>query len=340
MTGAISSPQVSIPLDLDSVVPAINIDPFVDASDRAGVVTAWRDACERIGFVAISGRSLPTAELQQAFEAARTFFDRPLAFKEQSIPPGRANQRGYSPFATRRLGATLGQRTPPDLKESFYLGPLEDHRGAYAGIPQAQPVHAPNVLPVGDPVFADALVSAYRTFEELSATLLRICAVALELEEDWFADKMARHFSVMTCHHYPALTEPPLPGQLRAGAHTDFGALTILAPWGTLGGLEVQAADGRWAPVRVPAGSLVINLGDMMQRWTNDRWQSTLHRVANPPGISLAESRRQSIGFFVHPSYDATIRTITGRTDRDPKYPDITAGEHISSQIERSQKAA
>ena len=331
---------MSAAMNLDSVVPSIDIDPFVDGSDREGVVAAWRDACERIGFVVVSGSSLPAAELQRTFDAARHFFDQPDDFKKKSVPEGRTKQRGYAPFATRRLGASLGQETPPDLKESYYLGPVDDHRATFAAMPAAQDVYAPNQLPEGDPDFAHALVEAYRAYEGLSEILLRISALALGLEENWFADKMDKHFSVMTCHHYPALTERPRPGQLRAGAHTDFGALTLLAMSGSVGGLEVQAPDGRWAPVRVSPGSLVINLGDMMQRWTNDRWRSTLHRVANPPGLSLAESRRQSIGFFVHPNFDARIHGITAGSDNVQKYPDITAGEHIRSKIEQSQKAA
>lgn len=325
-----------------NIVPSINIDPFIAGTDRESVVAAWREACERIGFVVVSGASLPTAELDRTFKTARAFFDLPPEVKKKSVPHGGAKQRGYAEFATRRLGATLGKETPPDLKESYYLGPVDDHRDEFSGIPAARDVYAPNVMPEGDAEFSAALVAMYRAFEHLSADLLRVSALALALDEHWFADKMDKHFSVMTCHHYPALTEAPRPGQLRAGAHTDFGALTILAMSDSVGGLEVQAADGTWAPVRISAGNLVINLGDMMARWTNDRWKSTLHRVANPRGLSLAESRRQSIGFFVHPNYDATIHCLTSGTGSDAraKYPDITAGEHIRSKIEQSQKAA
>lgn len=325
-----------------SVVPSINIDPFVDGSDRPSVVSAWREACERIGFVVVSGTCLPKAELDRAFKTVRSFFDLPPEIKERSVSRGGAKQRGYAKFATRSLGATLGKETPPDLKESYYLGPVDDHRETFQSVPEARDAYAPNVMPDGDPELAAALVAAYRAFEGLSGELLKISALALELDENWFADKMDKHFSVMTCHHYPALTEMPRPGQLRAGAHTDFGALTLLAMSGTVGGLEVQTPEGTWAPVRVSPGSLVINLGDMMERWTNDRWRSTLHRVANPPGVSLAESRRQSIGFFVHPNYDATIHCLTSKTGKDaqPKYPDISAGNHIRTKIEQSQKAA
>ena len=240
----------------------------------------------------------------------------------------------------RNLGKTLGLDVPPDLRESFFLGPIDDHRAAFE--PEAAESYAPNVLPAEPPGFVDAMVALYRGFERLSADLLRIFALALEMPEHWFADKTGRHFSVMSSHHYPPLLEQPKPGQLRTGAHTDFGAMTILAMTDAAGGLEVKMPDGSWSPVVAQPDQLVINLGDMMARWTNNRWASTIHRVANPPVLDLALSRRQSIGYFMHPDYDAPIRCIPTclRRDEDPRFADTTSGQHIRTKIMASHEAA
>jgi isopenicillin N synthase-like dioxygenase len=141
----------------------------------------------------------------------------------------------------------------------------------------------------------------------------------------------------MSCHHYPVLEQPPLPGQLRTGAHTDYGAMTILAATDAEGGLEVRMRDGSWAGVKPKPGEFVVNLGDMMARWTNGRWASTLHRVVNPP-LGMAQSRRLSIGMFVHPNYDQRIECVPTclAPGEKPRYETISAGEHIKRKIERS----
>jgi isopenicillin N synthase-like dioxygenase len=266
----------------------------------------------------------------------------PEEAKRRAAPPVPARQRGYHGMATRNLGKTLGLDVPPDLRESFFVGPVDDHRAHFASIPEAAESYAPNVYPAAPPGFSPTMVSLYRAFERLSAELLRVFALALELPEAWFEDKIGRHFSVISSHHYPPLAEQPKPGQLRTGAHTDFGAMTLLAMTEASGGLEVRLPDGRWSAVVAGPAELVINLGDMMARWTNNRWMSTIHRVANPPMLDLAASRRQSIGYFMHPDYDAPIRCIPSCLDPGaaPDFPEISAGMHIRTKIEQSHKAA
>lgn len=321
-------------------VPSIDLTPFLDGSDRAAVVDAFGQACERIGFLVVSGHGLDDGLLPNAFAQSLAFFQSSDAVKRLAAPPVQGRQRGYHGLATRNLGKTLGLDVPPDLRESFFLGPIEDHRAAFG--PEAAESYAPNVLPAEPPGFADAMVALYRGFERLSADLLRIFALALAMPEHWFADKTGRHFSVMSSHHYPPLQEQPKPGQLRTGAHTDFGAMTILAMTDSVGGLEVKMADGSWAPVVAQPGQLVINLGDMMARWTNNRWASTIHRVANPPVADLARSRRQSIGYFMHPDYDAPIHCIPTclRPGEVSRFADTTSGQHIQAKILASHKAA
>ena len=327
--------------DMDRV-PTIDLAPFVSSTGRDATVRQFRDACERIGFVVVSGHGLPDGLLGRAFAQSCTFFELPIEAKRQAAPPVAGRQRGYHGFATRNLGKTLGADVPPDLRESYFMGPIDDHRAHFAAISEAVESYAANVPPQQPPGFADTMVDLYRGFEHLSETLLRVFALALELSENWFADKIGRHFSIMASHYYPPLHEQPRPGQLRTGAHTDFGAMTILAMTEAAGGLEVQMPNGGWARVMARPDELVINLGDMMARWTNGRWASTVHRVANPPVTNLAASRRQSIGYFMHPDYDAPIRCIpTCSLDgATPRFPEISAGMHIRTKIEQSHKAA
>jgi isopenicillin N synthase-like dioxygenase len=325
--------------DMDRI-PAIDLSPFLSGQDRTTVIEDFRVACEKIGFVVICGHGMPATLLDAAFAQSRTFFDQPDAVKRQATPSSPGQQRGYHGIATRNLGRTLGADVPPDLRESFFLGPIDDQRAYYAFLPEAQPSYAPNILPVSPPEFAPTLTALYREFERLSQDLLRVFALALDLPEYWFTDKIGRHFSIMSSHHYPPLQQQPKPGQLRTGAHTDFGAMTILAMTDAAGGLEVRMPDETWAPVVAQKHELVINLGDMMARWTNGRWASIVHRVANPPAISLAESRRQSVGYFMHPNYDAPIKCIPTClvSGAAPRYPEITAGRHIRDKIAQSHK--
>jgi isopenicillin N synthase-like dioxygenase len=319
-------------------IQTIDLDRFVDGTDRDGVAQQVARACEEIGFIIVSGNALPNDLLRRAFAASQAFFHLPQETKAQFTPVIKGQQRGYHGLATRNLARTTGQKAPPDLRESVFLGPIDDNSAYFANLAEAQPAYAGNILP-SVPAGIDAtLVALYRAFERLTSDVFRVFTCALALPDEFFADKMNRHFSIMACHHYPPQYEPPQPGQLRAGAHTDFGAMTILAMTDALGGLEARSANGNWTPVTAQHGEVVINIGDLMARWTNDRWRSTLHRVVNPPGLSMANSERQSIGFFVHPDYDAPIDCIgtclaQGAT---PRYQTITAGRHIKMKIDRS----
>ena len=325
------------------MIPTIDIGPFLDgdAAAKRRVAEQVARTCERTGFLIISGHRFPGELLERAQQQLFAFFDLPVEKKNRWHPSGASRQRGYHGFATRGLAYTLGQQTPPDLRETLFLGPVEDHSGYYARMPEAATSYAPNLIPSEPPGLDATLVALYRQYERLAREMMRVFAAALRLPETFFDGTLERHFSIMSCHHYPALERPPLPGQLRTGAHTDYGAMTILAATDAEGGLEVRLPDASWAGVRPRAGEFVVNLGDMMARWTNDKWASTLHRVVNPP-LGVAHSRRLSIGMFVHPNYDQRIECVPtclapGET---PRYPAISAGEHIKRKIERSHEGA
>jgi isopenicillin N synthase-like dioxygenase len=326
-----------------NAVPTIDISRFLgnEPARKQAVADEVARTCEQTGFLIISGHGFPQALLARAQRELFAFFDLPVEVKNRWHPSGPSKQRGYHGFATRGLAHTLGEQTPPDLRESVFLGPVEDHRAYYATLPEAATSYAPNVIPDEPAGLGATLVSLYREYERLARDMMRVFAAALALPEGFFDGTLDRHFSIMSCHHYPVLEKPPLPGQLRTGAHSDYGAMTILAATDAEGGLEVRLPDGSWAGVRPKPGEFVVNLGDMMARWTNERWASTLHRVVNPP-LCRAQSRRLSIGMFVHPNYDQQIECVPTclAADEKPRYPVITAGEHIKRKIERSHETA
>jgi isopenicillin N synthase-like dioxygenase len=322
-----------------SAVPTIDIGPFVSggAEDRARVARAVAATCEQTGFLIISGHGFPLARFEQLKRMLFDFFDLDEAQKNRWHPTGASRQRGFHGFATRGLANTLGQQTPPDLRETIFLGPVDDHRAHYAQMPEAHTSYAPNLIPDSPPGLDELLIEIYRAYEVLARRMMDIFGAALRLPDGYFHGVLDRHFSIMSCHHYPVLSEPPLPGQLRTGAHTDFGAMTILAATDAQGGLEVQMPDGQWAPVQPRTGEFVVNLGDMMHHWTNGHWASTMHRVVNPP-VGSPQSRRLSIGMFVHPNYDQSIACVPTCVPegQQPRFDPITAGEHIRRKIEAS----
>jgi isopenicillin N synthase-like dioxygenase len=171
---------------------------------------------------------------------------------------------------------------------------------------------------------------------------MRIFALALDLPERFFADKTDRHISGLRVVHYPDQPSLPLAGQSRAGAHTDYGAVTILRSDDAPGGLEVLSRRGQWAAVAPAPGAFVLNIGDLMMRWTNDRWVSTLHRVANPPPESGACSRRLSLVFFHQPNYDAVIECLPTCTSaaNPPRYAPVTSGQHRLAKFLKGVGAA
>jgi isopenicillin N synthase-like dioxygenase len=240
-------------MNMSAAVPTIDIS-------KPGIADGVARTCERTGFLIISGHGFPLGLLERAQRELFAFFDLPEATKNRWHPSGPSRQRGYHGFATRGLAYTLGQKTPPDLRESIFLGPVDDHRAYYAGMPEAATSYAPNLIPDEPAGLAATLVLLYREYERLARDMMRIFAAALRLPEGFFDGTLDRHFSIMSCHHYPVLEKPPLPGQLRTGAHTDYGAMTILAATEAQGGLEVRLPDGSWTGVRPRVGEFVVNL--------------------------------------------------------------------------------
>jgi isopenicillin N synthase-like dioxygenase len=304
--------------------------PIVDlsAADAAAVVA---DACERVGFLTVVGHGVDAAVLDAAWDTAEGFFDRPLDDKMSVAMPRVGYPYGYSPVAGETLAASLGNRSHPDLKESFAIGPVTPAWHEFAD-PDEEFAWSANLWPAALPELRPAWETYYTALADLAARLLRTMADALQLDHHWFDPMIDRHTSAMRALSYPAqhdVLARKLDGQLGASAHTDYGTLTILLADTTQRGLQVQAPDGRWMDAVPEPGSLVVNLGDAMARWTNDRWRSTMHRVVVP------ERRRQSIAFFHNANWDASITclpTCLGPGEQ-PKYPPIEAGPHLMNKF-------
>jgi len=328
----------------EPAIPVIDIAPY-RAGDPAGtkrVAEAVRAACEEIGFLTIEGHGVPDALVRQVFDVSLAFFDLPLAEKLALRSHDAGIPRGYSALASKSLGRTYGLDTPPDLREQFFIGPPDDWGTHYRSFPGAAKVYARNVWPRRPERFRGVFTLYYRALERLAVDLMRIFALALLLPETWFDAAIDRHFSTCPTNLYPEQSGEPLPGQLRAGPHTDFGSLTILAVNDAPGGLQVLFPDDAWHDVRPAPGQFVVNLGDMMGRWTNDRWKSTVHRVVNPPRVHATGSRRQTVGFFLHPNFDAQVTCLPTCADADhpARYAPILAGEHMLAKLERRETRA
>lgn len=307
---------------MTSPIPLIDLAPFraETPAGKQAVAQAVGRACEEIGFLAVVGHGLPEPVIDDLYSSARAFFDLPAA--EKNKLPLLPNGAGYSPLQGETLAASLGQAAPADLKESLNIG-------ADLGA---------NVWPASPADLQAKALAYFSGMAGLAATLMRVFALALNIPEDFFEDKIDHHRSFLRLINYPNQDRDPQAGQLRAGEHTDYGTLTILRTENAPGGLQVRNRAGQWVEVAAMPGAFVVNLGDLMQYWTNDKWVSTLHRVVNPPRDQRLGSRRQSLVFFHNPNPDALVTCIeTCATPEHPaKYPPITAGEHLNMKVNKA----
>jgi isopenicillin N synthase-like dioxygenase len=316
-----------------SRVPLVNIEPFLKggSTDREQVAALVDAACQDSGFLMVAGHGVPTGLMQAYTDHLTAFFAAPLADK-QRIGVTRDSNRGYRGKDATALAHSRGDYTPPDLMERFTTGRSDVPQDAYHQA-RAHNHFQPNRWP-DDPAFVATAKAYYAEMERLATDLMRVFARALSLPDGYFVPYCDKHISHLVANHYPSRPDTVQAGQFRAGAHTDFGALTLLYPARSPQGLQVQALDGGWEDVAYIPGTFVINIGDLMARWTNDRWVSTMHRVVPPAGAS----DRLSIAFFLQPNDDALITCIPTCTSADNpvRYEPVTSGEHYQMKSNRS----
>jgi len=317
-----------------SEIPVIDLAPFRNgsAAQRSQVAAQVAHACETLGFLVVSGHGMPGADVTALHDQALRFFDRPLEEKLSVRRPRNDQNRGYIPYGEETLAKMHGGVTPPDYKEVFAIGPDEIPDEPYYTGELAYPDFAPNLWPSGSPGLKPAMKNYYDGMLRLAHLLADVYGVALGMPGDFFVERLSRHSCQLRLLHYPAPEGELAAGQLRCGVHTDLGLTTILRNEDVPGGLEVCTRDGDWISAPAIADTFVVNIGDLMMRWTNDRWRSTPHRVAVPPAQARARSRRLSIGFFVVPNYDAEVACVDIKGVA-AKYPPISVRDYRTNRF-------
>jgi isopenicillin N synthase-like dioxygenase len=319
-------------------VPVIDISGWStgDPGSRIAVIRAVDDALRRVGFMQIVGHGVDPTVIQRMLDACDEFFALPPEAKAETLPPSADVNRGWAPFGTESLRYSLGDDAPPDLFEAFNIGRdvLDESDPAIAA--ERHRLHAPNLWPSALPSMRQPLVEYFDAVADLAQRLTRIFAVALGVDEEFFVERCRHPTETLRLIRYERApgSPDPLPEQMRMGAHTDYGIVTVL--YGDrVPGLEVLGPDGEWHGVIPVEGAYLVNLGDLLAEWTNDRWRSTLHRVVPPPAGTDGSALRRSAAFFLDGDYDALVECLpTCCDDEHPaKYPPVLAGEHLMSKL-------
>ena len=318
-----------------SVVPVDLSDWFGGTEQDKDRIAAEVDrACAGSGFLAITGHGVDRSLMDGVLDTLQRFFDLPLGQKMRSNIEDLTRNRGYTPPESEALSYSLGVASPPDLFEAFNIGRETAPPGE--STEALNTYFAQNVWPT-EPVELRATMLAYwDACEALGLTLTDIFARALDLPDGWFRPLLDRSPSVMRTINYQrrSPTEAAEDGQLRMGAHADYGSLTILLV-DQVPGLQIRDDSGAFHDVMPPDGGFLVNLGDLLAEWTNDRWRSTVHRVVPPPPDVAGEFRRRSIAWFQQPNHDARIEVLSSccGPDNPPKYVPITSGEHLLAKL-------
>ena len=316
-------------------IPTIDLSPLRgdSAAEQREVARQIDAACMDTGFFMVTGHGVPADLITKTRQRAIDFFALPVEEKMKVQRPPAKISRGYNWLGDRSIAYSMGQAAPPDIQEAFAFG--HDRADLASKVDQASAqMYAPNFWPQQPHDFKPTMLAYYDAMMGLASRVLRAMALALGVEENYFADKFDRQASVCRLIRYPAVKQPPLPGQLRAGAHTDYGIMTFVRGDDTPGGLQVKHRNGGWIDVHIPPNEFVCNIGDLMMRWSNDRWVSTLHRVAVPPP-DATPSDRISLVFFTNPNPDAVIRCIDNcvKAGETAKYPPVTTAEHYLGKL-------
>jgi isopenicillin N synthase-like dioxygenase len=288
------------------------------------------------GFALIAGHGIDAALLDAIYDHAQAFFARPLEEKLQLSFPERGRGQGYLPLRSEVVGSGRDADALPDLCESLTFANPRFDRGP-AGNDLDARLYRANIWPDDMPGFRQTVEAYFAAGRTLALNLMRLSAVALDLPPSHFAPFFDRMELNLRCVLYPDPPQVPREHELRYGPHTDFSGFTILRQDGAPGGLQVKSGAD-WIDVAPVPGTLVINAGDLIQRWTNDRWISNVHRVVNPPRGRTAGTRRLSIVLFTGPNSDAQIACLPGCGAA--KYPPILAGLHSEERMRQTYGTA
>lgn len=305
-------------------IPSVNLNDFVSNNPTAkqNFVDAIGKAYEEIGFVALKGHFLDEKLVEDLYKEIKSFFDLPTETKQKYEIPGIGGQRGYVSFGKE---SAKGKKEG-DLKEFWHFGQyVENDKKLQAEYPD-------NVIVKELPNFNSVGREAYKMLEKTAKYVLRALALHLGLKETYFDEYIHNGNSILRPIHYPPITEEPKEA-VRAAAHGDINLITLLM--GAQGrGLQVQNHKGEWIDAIAEPDELMINVGDMLSRHTNNKLKSTIHRVINPPK-ELWGTSRYSIPFFMHPISEMKLNVLESCVDEEnPKaFDDITAGDFLNERL-------
>lgn len=308
--------------------------PVIDLSLLAGtdqqrqqLARSLADVCLHTGFFYVSNHGIPETLISGVFEESQALFNLPDSEKEAINKSLSKANRGYEPL----MGQTLEPGSPPDLKEGFYIGEELDDSDprVMAGRFNQGANQWPHVLPT----FRNTMMEYFKALNALSGRIMEALALSLGLRHDFFEDFCRQPISTLRLLHYPPQPPNPAPGEKGCGAHTDFGGITVLL-LDDKAGLQVWDIKGnRWINADPVPGTFVVNLGDMIARWTNDRYRSTLHRVINTSG-----AERYSVPFFFsgNPDHEVSCLPTCLAEGDQPHYPPTTVEAHLMEMYRRT----
>lgn len=305
-------------------IPVVNLADFLSGNDsqRKNFVAELGKAYSEIGFVAVINHGISNAIIGKLYEEAKRFFSFPDDVKRKFEIEGLAGQRGYTSFGKEKAKQSI----VADLKEFYQFGQTVQDGDAIKN------EYPDNVNDSDLEIMNKAFFEAYRAFEKSGSALLKAIALYLDLDEDYFEPHIHNGNSILRAIHYPPITNEPA-SAIRAEQHEDINLITLLVG-ASADGLEVLRHDGEWLAVRSSPDQIVVNVGDMLQRLTNNRLRSTTHRVVNPPR-DLWHTSRFSMPFFLHPRSDMRLDCLASCITDENKinYEPISAGEYLDERL-------
>lgn len=305
-------------------IPVVDLAEFLsgDPARKQKFVNELGKAYEEVGFVAVKNHGISDDLIADMYKYVQAFFAQPLEVKKRYEIPELAGQRGYTSFGREHAKGS----TAPDLKEFYQHGQMvEDGDPIKSEYPDNVVIH--EVAP-----FTPTFNNAYRAFEKSGRSLLQAIALYLGLDEHYFDDSIHNGNSILRAIHYPPILNEPK-SSIRAEQHEDINLITLLVG-ASADGLQILTKQNEWVGVTSLPEQIVVNVGDMLQRLTNNKLRSTTHRVVNPPR-ELWGTSRYSIPFFLHPKSQMSLACLDGCIDANhPKaYPDATAGEYLDERL-------
>lgn len=305
-------------------IPVVDLADFLsgDPEKKKSFVNQLGKAYEDVGFVAVKNHGIPAELIADLYKYVQQFFSLPSDEKRKYEVPGLAGQRGYTSFGKEHAKGS----DAPDLKEFFQFGQtVEDNDPIKSEYPE-------NVTVEEVPAFTPTFRSAYKAFEKSGRALLQAIALYLGLDENYFEPHVHNGNSILRSIHYPPITHEPK-SAIRAEQHEDINLITLLVG-ASADGLQILTKQNEWVGVTSLPEQIVVNVGDMLQRLTNNKLKSTTHRVVNPPR-PMWHTSRFSIPFFLHPKSNMSLACLESCIDKEHEkaYPDATAGEYLDERL-------